>query len=286
MAENSPVNQADAGHEVRTYFVRGRNALVARAAFGELFVDYFLHNGEQRIDVAEAHAELFKRALAGFVLHCASRPWNEMTAWTLHFQEPLLNIFLTGDNETGAVTGRVFAEGVREMESNLFYADVVRPRQPKRRSTTGFAGGDPLAAVEAFYRQSEQRPVRFFQIAEEEFVMVSSHPDCDAAWFDALTVDAVRALDRTETLALMERRIYRWHCGCNQPRMMEVLAPTMREDPEGLFGGEVKIEIRCPRCGARHVITREAMEAFVAEINTDKKNDGNREGREEREGGK
>ncbi len=286
MAESSPVNQADAGHEVRTYFVRGRNALVARAAFVELYVDYFLHNGEQGIDAAEAHAELFKRALAGFALHCASRPWNEMTAWTLHFQEPLLNLFLAGDNGTGAVTGRVFAEGVREMASNLFYADVVRPGQPKRRSTVAFAGGDPLAAAEAFYRQSEQRPARFFQIAEEEFAMVSSHPDCDAAWFDALTVDAVRALDRTETLALMERRIYRWHCGCNQPRMMEVLAPTMRTDPEGLFGGGTKIEIRCPRCGARHVITREALEAFVAEMNAKKKDDENREGREEREGKK
>jgi molecular chaperone Hsp33 len=38
----------------------------------------------------------------------------------------------------------------------------------------------------------------------------------------------------------------------------------MKQDPEGLFGDEAKIEIRCPRCGARHTITREALEAFVA----------------------
>jgi molecular chaperone Hsp33 len=63
---------------------------------------------------------------------------------------------------------------------------------------------------------------------------------------------------------LLERRIYRWHCGCNQDRMMEVLTPTMKQDPEALFGDEPKLEIRCPRCGSRHTITREALEAFVA----------------------
>ncbi|WP_277508977.1 MULTISPECIES: Hsp33 family molecular chaperone HslO [unclassified Ereboglobus] len=263
MPENTPPNLKDAGHEVRTYFVRNRNALVARGMFSELYVDYFLHAGEQKLRVEPAHAELFKRALAGFALHLASRPWNEMTAWTIHFQQPLLNLFLTGDNETGAITGRVFDEDVKEMQGNLFYADTVRPGEPKRRSAVEFEGGDPLAGVEKFYAQSEQRPARFFQLAEEDYVMVAEHPDCDKAWFDALTTDAMRGIDKSETLALLEKRIYRWHCGCNQSRMMEVLLPAMKRDPGGLFGDEPKIEMRCPRCGARHIITREAMEAFA-----------------------
>jgi molecular chaperone Hsp33 len=47
--------------------------------------------------------------------------------------------------------------------------------------------------------------------------------------------------------------------------MLEVLAPVMRQDADGLFGGEPKVEIRCPRCAARHAVTREALEAFVAD---------------------
>ena len=263
MAESSPVNTADAGLEVRTYFVRNRNALLARAGFGDLYVDYYLHLSSNQIQVEPEHDAIFKRALAAFTLHGASRPWKEMSAWTINFQKPLLNVFLTGDNETGAVTGRVFSENVRELEQNIFYSDLVRPDQPRRRSAVNFVGSDPIAAAEAYYAQSEQRPARYFQIAEEEFVMVTSHPDCDTAWFENLTVDQVRSLDQDETLALMERRIYRWHCGCNQARMMEVLAPTMKADPVALFGDDPKIEIRCPRCSARHVITREAMEAYV-----------------------
>jgi molecular chaperone Hsp33 len=264
MAETTPPNTADAGLEVRTYFVRNRNALLARADFGDLFVDYYLHLSANQIAVQPEHDAMFKRALAAFTLHCASRPWNELVAWTINFQQPLVNLFLTGDNETGAVTGRVFDENVKEGPQNLFFADVVRGNQPKRRSAVTFEGRDPMPAVEKFYTQSEQRGARYFQLGEEDFVMLSEHPDCDLAWFRALTPEQVRTLDEAETLALMERRIYRWHCGCNQQRMMEVLAPTMKQDPEGLFGDEAKIEIRCPRCGARHTITREALEAFVA----------------------
>lgn len=268
MPATTPPNLADSGLEVRTYFVRQRNVLLARADFGELLVDYYLHLSSNQIKVAPEHDAMFKRALMAFTLHCASRPWNELTAWTINFQQPLVNLFLTGDNETGAVTGRVFDENVKEGPENLFYADVVRGSQPKRRSAVTFTGSDPLAAVEKFYAQSEQRGARFFQLAEEEFTLVSEHPDCDLSWFNALTKEQVAGLDKVETLTLLERRIYRWHCGCNQERMMEVLAPSMRQDPDELFGGEAKIEIRCPRCGARHAITREALEAFVAPPDT------------------
>lgn len=264
MPESTPPNLADAGLEVKTHFVRNRNALLARADLGDLFVDYYLHLSANDIKPAPELDALFKRALAAFVLHCASRPRNEMTAWTVNFQTPRVNLFLTGDNETGTVTGRIFDENVKELPENIFYADVVRGRGEKRRSAVTFAGTDPFVAVEKFYTQSEQRLARIFQLGEEEFAMVSEHPDCDLEWLRALTPDAVRDLTKTETLTLMETRVCRWHCGCNQARMMEVLAPTMRIDPEGLFGDDEKIEIRCPRCAARHAITREAMEAFIA----------------------
>jgi molecular chaperone Hsp33 len=266
MPETTPPNTADAGLEVRTYFVRTRNALVARADFGELYVDYYLHLSASQIKVTPEHDRMFKRALAAFTLHCASRPWNELTAWTINFQQPLVNLFLTGDNGTGAVTGRVFDDNVKEGPENLFFADVVRGAQPKRRSAVTFSGSDPIPAVEAFYAQSEQRGARYFQLGEEDFALVTEHPDCDLAWFRALTPEKMSELDQTETLVLMEQRICRWHCGCNQDRMMEVLTPTMKQDPESLFGDEPKLEIRCPRCGTRHTITREALEAFVARV--------------------
>jgi molecular chaperone Hsp33 len=264
MLETTPPNLADAGLEVCTHFVRNRHALLARADFGELFVDYYLHLGATQTRVAPDHDALFKRALVAFVLHAASLPRNELLAWTINFQAPRVNLFITADNETGAVIGRVFDENVKELPENIFYADVVRGRGEKRRSAVTFSGNDPLAAAEKFYTQSEQRGARFFQLGEESFAMVTEHPDCDLGWLRNLTVEQVRAIEVEATLTLMERRVYRWHCGCNQARMLAIVAPAMRQDPEGLFGGDRKLEIRCPRCGVRHGITREALEAFIA----------------------
>lgn len=264
MSESTPVNAADPGLEVRTYFVRNRNVLIARADFSQLYVDYYLHLSDQAIRPDPVHDGLFKRALAGFVLHAASRPWNETIAWTINFQDPLVNLFITGDNHDGSVTGRIFDENVKELPSSVFYCDVVRDGQPKRRSAVDFSGSDPLVAVETYYAKSEQRRGRFFQTAEEEFCFAVEHPDCDLAWLDALTTEQVKGLETTESLSLLERRIFRWHCGCNQSRMMEVLAPVFRTQPEELFPDKETLEMRCPRCGARYLITRESLEAFVA----------------------
>jgi molecular chaperone Hsp33 len=248
--------QTTEGLQVRSYFVRGRNALLARAEFGELYVDYYLHQGQYGYHHAPEHDGMLKEALAALTLHCASRPWSESWAWTIHFDRPLLNLFVTGDNRRGIIVGQIFTENVKDDGRNLFCADVVRERAESRRSTVEFKGTAPFAIVEQFYAQSEQRPARYFQYGPEEFVMVSAQPGCDMEWFHALTDDEVRRLDQTETLSLLEERSYRWGCGCSQERMFSILAPIMRTDPAGLFGDEelsasaARVAERCIRSRA------------------------------------
>jgi molecular chaperone Hsp33 len=253
------------GIEVRSHFIRTRNAVVIRAAFSELYVDYFLHLAAHHIHPAEEHVLLFKDALAAFVLHCTARPRYEMTAWTVHFEDPMLNIFLTADTEEEAVAGRVLADNVRHMGANHLYSDVVHHGKPPRRSSINFSGRNAFLAAEAFYLQSEQRPAKFFELGPEEFAMVCSHPDCDEPWFESLTAESVRALCQTETLSLLERRRYAWRCGCNEQKLFRVLAPVMRRDPSELFGADPSVQVNCPRCAAKHVVTREAMESFIAQ---------------------
>lgn len=260
-----PADESAARLEVRTYFVRGRNALVARADFEPLYVDYYLHQGTLGVQHAPFHDGMFKEALAALTLHCASRPWNEAAAWTIHFQQPRLNLFVTGDNTAGTVVGQLFTENVKDVGRNLFFCDQTRDGQPVRRSSVEFDSVHPFRAAEHYYLQSEQRPARFFAHGEEDFVMVSAQPDADAQWIDSLDDNAIRALDRSEQLSLLETRTYRWHCGCTQARMMAALRPVMTSDPDGLFGDEPALRMRCPRCGQKFLITRESMEAFIAQ---------------------
>lgn len=251
--------------EVRTYFVRGRNALVARAAFESLYVDYYLYQGRLGVQHAPFHDGLFKELLAALTLYCASRPWNETIAWTAHLERPRLNLFATGDNPRGTIVGQIFTDNVKEMGKNLFFADVARGSQPQHRSSVDFEGLKLFQAAEIFHARSEQRPARYFAHGEEDFVLVAAQPDCDLDWLASLTDDAIRALDQTEQLSLLETRSYRWHCGCTQDRMMAALGPVMKTDPTGLFGEEASLRMRCPRCGLRYLITREGMEAWLAQ---------------------
>lgn len=247
--------------EVRTYFARHRNALVARGGFSELFAAWYLHRMDCGIELPPECDENGRDALAALTLHCAGRPWKETCAWTVHFREPRMNVFVAGDNATGTVVANVFNENIREIGKSVFYSDVIEEGRPPRRSVTEFEGSGFLDAVGQFYAKSEQRPARFFWDDDEYMVMVAAQPDCDLAWLESLDTAAIKTLDKDVELALLEKRFYRFECGCTQDRMLDFLRPVFQKQGDALFEGEETIRIHCPRCGARHVITRESLEA-------------------------
>jgi molecular chaperone Hsp33 len=259
-----PSDAEPMGIDVLTHFIRYRNVLMAEADLTGLYVDYYLHLVDHGLEVQPECDEIFKQGLAAFTLHCASRPRNEMVAWTINFQDPLVNLFLAGDNDESTITGRVFQDNVREDDQGLFFSDVVRGKTPVHRSAISFPGGDPFDVVERYYQQSEQRVARFVHLQDDRYLLLTSHPDCDLAWLKETDEATFRDLATNETLTPMERRRYAWHCGCSQQKILKVLAPTMKDDPEGLFAGDDSLRLNCPRCGARHLVTREALEAFIA----------------------
>lgn len=263
---SEPTSEPVDGAEIVTEFVRHRNVMLVRGDLSPLFVDYYLHLADNHLKPAPEHDRLFKQALAAFALHCASRPRFEHLAWTISLQDPRLNLFLAGDNEDCTVTGRIFTENVREAEKNVLYSDLM-PRRgaEKRRSVVHFAGTDLFRAAEHYYAASEQRPARYFDLGEDRFAMLISHPDCDEQWLRDVDLAGVREVAEKETVAPIERRAYRWHCGCTQQKIMGALAPAARNSLDELFGDQESIHVQCPRCAAEHIVTREAMEAFLAQ---------------------
>ncbi len=253
------------GTIVQVDFVRHRNVLRVQGDLGPLFTDYYLHLADHHLRYTPEQDKIFKPALAAFALHCASRPHGEHLAWTVNFQRPLLNLFLTGDNEDGTVAGRLFTENVREAEHNIFYSDIVARRgAAPRRSVVDFDGTDAFGVVEKYYAASEQRIARYFDLGGDTYAMLVSHPDCDEPWLRAVDLAGLRTLEERETLAPIERRGCQWHCGCNHTRILGTIAAAAREDMAGVFGGDESVHIACPRCAAQYVITREALEAFFA----------------------
>jgi molecular chaperone Hsp33 len=252
---------SDPDIEVRTYFARGRNALVARGDFSEIFAAWYLHRMDHGLEFPSAVEDAGRQALAALTLHCAGRPWKEACAWTVKFPEPRVNIFAAGDNATGTVVANLQTDGLQPVETGMFYADVIEDGKSPRRSVVDFRETSFLRAVEVFYSQSEQRPVRFFWHGDEDLVMVAAQPDCDEEWLAGLTPESIRSLDRDVELSLLETRNYRFSCGCNQERMLDLLLPVFLRQADELFHGEEAVTMVCPRCGGRHVLTREALEA-------------------------
>lgn len=250
---------------IKTRFVRGRNVLYAKADFGQLYVDYYLHLKDYQIAMEPEADRFLKTALALFSLHCISRPRNDVLAWTINFQQPLLNLFLAGDTGTGDVVGRAYTENVKQAPENSFYQDLVRRGREPHRSVVSFAGGDMVTALETFYHYSEQRPARFFQLSEHRFAILSAHPDWDEAWFRSVDLADVIDLDQREELSLLETRLYRWGCGCSSEKLLRVIAPMLTPTIDALFEGDESLTANCPRCGARYILTREAAEAYLAQ---------------------
>jgi molecular chaperone Hsp33 len=251
--------------EVRSYFVRGRNALLVRGQFGPLFMDYYLHAADHQLRLCAALDARMKDALVAVTLHSAATPWNEAHAWTVNFHDPVANIFVTSDNRTATVTGRCFTENVRVRDQQLFYAQVQKTQQPLRQSTIDFEGPSFLHSVEQFYARSEQRTARFFEHSEEDYVFISAQPQCDLAWLENLTTEAVQRIDRDEQLSLLEVRRYRWECGCTPEKLYAALLPHASRDMDSIFHGGEVLHATCPRCARRYIIDREQLEAWVAE---------------------
>lgn len=253
--ENEPI-------EIRCYFVRERNALAVRASFESLYTDYYLHLMQHQIRYEPEWDQMLKDGFAALALHLASRPRNEATAWTINLADPAMNLFLTGSNRQENVTGRAFTENVRPTERHLFFSQNTVDGLPTRQSTVEFEDLNLFSAVEAYYRQSEQRPARYFHHSEEDIVMVTAQPDCDMPWFLTLDDELIRNLDETEELSLLERRFLKFDCGCDLDRIYGVISSLSPDAANEVFAGDEVSVADCPRCGAHYRISREGLEEF------------------------
>jgi len=252
---------SDPDIEVRTYFAREKNALVARGDFSEIYAAWYLHRVDNKLEIPDSADAVAKEALAAVTLHCAGRPWKVSCAWTVQLPHPRVNVFAAGDNNTGTVIVNLITQDLPPIDKGVFCSDVIEPPTPMRRSVVDFEADGFFGATATFYEKSEQRKVRFFHFGDDEFVMISAQPDCDLAWLDSLTDTAIKELDSKVELSLLEKRLFSFKCGCNQERMLDFILPIFHRDPGSLFEENSTIRVLCPRCGARHMLTREALEA-------------------------
>lgn len=244
---------------ITSYYVRARNCLLVRGNLGPIFLDYELHTIQHGMSLPAYAKDNMRRALAAIALHLTSRPWHETTSWSVNFQEPRFNLFVTGDSRGENVVGRAFLEGTREAEKGLFVAQVLEPEVPIRQSMIEFQGQDIFQVVERFYDQSEQRQMRLFDLGEDNFALVAAQPDCDLSWLRRIDVSILREIEDIERMTTLEKRWFRFHCGCTLDRILDMLRGLSRDSLRDLAGDLTVIHVDCRRCGAIFPVPRSAL---------------------------
>jgi len=263
---NQSLGTLPEGVIVYNRFVRTRNVLLSEIDCTDLFVTMENHRRKNGIECNEEIDHLFRQLLAAFTLHCASRPRNEMMAWTIRYGNPLASFFFAGDTEIGSVTGRFFLKNIKEGELGEMHQELHRPRKEPHISMVEFSGNTAQAAIHQFYNVSEQRPARFFDLGENHFALVSAHPDYDEGWFTHLDLETVVGLPEKEELNLLETRPYYWLCGCSREKIMEMLAPIMKEQPDSIFGDGDSAIVNCPRCGSNYPLNRTELTEYTQSL--------------------
>ncbi len=248
---------------VRTWHARHRNAFVARADFGPLYEDYYLHWLQHDLRLDSRDDQLLKDALAALALVLSSKTPDQQLAWTFNFQRPLVSLFVAGDNTPGRVAGRVWVEGLRKADNGLLVSEARRATGSVTRSTVHVAAeANCLRAVETLHSQSEQRPARFFHHGPEDILHIAAQPGCDTAWLASLNDDKIRQIWDEEELAPLETRYYHFGCGCTSDMVVSRVALLGAADFDHIFGEQRDtVNVHCPRCGAVFAITRESVEA-------------------------
>ncbi len=252
---------------VQSLFVRHRNCLALRADFSPLFVDYFLNLMQHGRRNPAREEGIFRQLLAFFTLHLVSRPWKEYHAWTLTLREegaekkPLAaNFFVSGSSLSEDVVGRIFTEDVKLPEQNMLFAQSLVPDREPQTSVIMLHGNTVIDWVEDFYRQSEQRQARAFELQGDTFALVTAQPDADHDWLSELTAEEMLALDSHEELKVLETRRFAFRCGCTLEKILPTIR-TMKHDFADILSEQGYLEVSCPRCDAAYTITPEMLMA-------------------------
>ena len=245
---------------LRRFLDPEKRLILSCGNFADFFEAYRAHVevwGEAKDGLSET---FMRQGLAAGVIHLSNAPRDISYGATIHLSHPPTNVFLAGDAIESSVTGRVYVEGVKDLGSSRLYMQSQRPRQEPSLSVLEVEGLDLLDIFERYYLESEQRPIRLFELEGDEFIQVASLPGADVDFFPALTRETAGALFENEENQLLEARPFFFQCGCNPQRMLIALRRMFADDPDEIFQGDPQIEASCPRCGRRWWISREEFD--------------------------
>jgi hypothetical protein len=249
-------------------YIRSREIFLIRADMGEYLIDYYIHRKDHAPVTKAEHDAKLKDLIACFAIHLAARTTLETHAWTLHIvsEEPY-SLFVTGSTgeiddkgiARGFLVGHILTEHIRHSDTNGLHAQFTS-KGKTFKSYVSCDSSDIPAMVEAFYQQSEQRPIRIkVSSTSDTAVGLAALPGYDPEWFRAADIDELVAssgqLDKTE----MRNCAFTFTCDCSPEKLLPFFRTLAPETLHELYGDDESLQITCPRCGKQFTIDRDQI---------------------------
>jgi len=242
---------------ITTYLERRHDMLLSVGAPWPLHRDLELHLLSIGVKHDPFSLQLLKDGLSAIAFYMVSRPRFDTFGWTISLQDPPLNLFVTGSAADSTVVGRVFSGNVQPAPRGLFIVQTVRPRGEPQTSSVEVDGVDIFAMLEHYTEKSDQQPVRFFHEEEGRVLQVASLPDADHEWLRRIQGPEAFELLETGDLKLLSEHAVTFRCGCDRDRILHIVRDLYKGSADDLFLGDPSVEAECPRCGTKHLLTRE-----------------------------
>lgn len=244
---------------VERFVEHDQGALVAYGSFGPFFQAWNEHALRWEVPTDGLTSVMMHQGLAATTLHLSCRPVDEVLGLTINIKDPAINLFFTGDASQASVTGRAFLESVQAAESSRLFVQTAH-RKGTHESALDVTGLDVLGIYEQYYARSIQTPCKFYELPDNHtYCMIQGLPELNRDWYQELNRDAAAALVEAP-YRLLDRREFRFFCGCSPEKLMEALVGMFRDKPQELFQGDAGVEAHCPRCGTRWWIERQAFD--------------------------
>ena len=259
MTENESARIGEA--RVRRLLDEEHQVLVLAGDFGRMFAAYLDHAQRWESLPDGLSQTLMRQGLGAATLHLACRPRGEVrrldAAHPAPPDERVSHRRLPPPHRDRPASSR--RTSATPSRGGSTCRSRARDGTPLL-STVEIEGVDVLQIFETYYRQSEQRPARFYEITDEEFVMFAGLPETDPEWLQGLPRETAIGI-AGDGLRLLDEQVYRFQCGCSLEKILETVRGMFAKNPEELFAGEPGVEVFCPRCARRWWVDREDFHA-------------------------
>lgn len=249
-------------------YLRSHECFLIHVNMSDYLLDYYTHRKDLSAGVTPEQDSKLKDLIAAFAIHLTARTALETHAWTLSIvSERPYSLFVTGNTgeiaedgiARGFIVGNILTENIRHADVNGFHAQsTINGRT--FNSYLPCESSEIHQMVEAYYRRSEQRPLRLrISETDDSALGLAALPGYDPEWFSQIDLKALSQGYQNSEKTQMRNCRFSFNCDCSPEKLLPFFRSLPEETLNDLYGDDSSLTISCPRCGKQFEVGRELL---------------------------